>query len=198
MLITVRYPTPSASFAEQQDTIVSSFEQIDSNVIYIDCSGNGLSSLPENFGDLFPNLIHFDCSQNELSCLPLSLIKCCNLKYINYSENKIDKLPFQMERFIKRINNPRETPNIQFDIKNYFIHRSPDFNKEELIKYIVDDKIFNCKEQLIKYINDDEIHPKFLLTYGELLWNILMKIEKDLPVEEKNAIKRMFNEDMIE
>jgi Leucine-rich repeat (LRR) protein len=117
MMITVKYPTPTASFAEQQDTFVSSFEQINGNVVYIDCCGNGLTSLPENFGDLFPNLIHFDCSQNELSRLPLSLLKCTKLEHINYDKHKIEQIPLQLLLFINRINNPREPPRIEFNFK---------------------------------------------------------------------------------
>ena len=70
------------------------------------------------------------------------------------------------------------------------------YNKDLLIKRILDDDILNCKEQLIDYINDDNIHSLLLLTFGEVLWYLLETVEKDFDLEVQKEIKNILNTDM--
>jgi hypothetical protein len=225
-------------YSIDDDTIiVSSFEEIEDHVVYVDCSHNQLKSLPENIssnwtnltyfycrnnqlkflpeniGENWANLTHFYCGRNQLTSLPLSLMNCRNLRYIDYSNNEIDDLPIQLMRFINRINQANtiglniynnsqnvHNSNIQLSIKQSIKNITtrkdlPTFDKDKLITIIVDDKVLNCKEQLIEYINDDNIHS-LLLTFGEVLWYVLMTIEKDFSVEEQTEIKSILNTDM--
>jgi Leucine-rich repeat (LRR) protein len=178
------------------------------------CGYNYLTSLPENIGDNWTNLTHFYCNINQLISLPLSLMNCRNLTYINYGNNEIDNLPIQLMRFINRINQVNtnglniyndsqnvHNSNIQLSIKQSIENITtrkdlPNFNKDKLISIIVDDKVLNCKEQLIEYINDNNIHSLLLLTFGEVLWYVLMTINKDFSVEEQEEIKKILNTDM--
>jgi Leucine-rich repeat (LRR) protein len=184
------------------------------NLTDFDCGDNKLTSLPENIGENWTNLTHFYCYSNQLTSLPLSLMNCRNLTYINYGNNEIDNLPIQLMRFINRINQANtnglniyndsqnvHNSNIQLSIKQSIENITtrddlPEFNKNKLISIIVDDKVLNCKEQLIEYINDDSIHSLLLLTFGEVLWYVLMTIEKDFSVEEQEEIKKILNTDM--
>jgi hypothetical protein len=184
------------------------------NLTQFYCSLNQLNSLPENIGENWTNLTHFDCYKNQLESLPLSLMNCRNLRRINFSNNEIDNLPIQLMRFINRLyqtntNNLNiyndsqnvHNSNIQLSIKqsieNITVRQDlPKFDKNKLISIIVDDKVLNCKEQLIEYINDDSIHSLLLLTFGEVLWYVLMTIEKDFSVEEQEEIKKILNTDM--
>jgi hypothetical protein len=184
------------------------------NLMIFYCWGNQLNSLPENIGENWTNLTHFDCSFNQLTTLPLSLMNCRNLRYIDYSDNEIDDLPIQLMRFINGINQANtnglniyndgqnlHNSNIQLSIKQSIENITtrtdlPEFDKNKLISIIVDDEVLNCKEQLIEYINDDNIHSLLLLTFGEVLWYVLMTIEKDFSVEEQEEIKKILNTDM--
>jgi hypothetical protein len=178
------------------------------------CGENQLLSLPENIGENWTNLTYFVCSFNQLTTLPLSLMNCRNLRYIDYSDNEIDDLPIQLMRFINGINQANtnglniyndgqnlHNSNIQLSIKQSIENITtrtdlPEFDKNKLISIIVDDEVLNCKEQLIEYINDDNIHSLLLLTFGEVLWYVLMTIEKDFSVEEQEEIKKILNTDM--
>jgi Leucine-rich repeat (LRR) protein len=184
------------------------------NLMIFYCSNNQLISLPENIGENWTNLTHFNCHNNQLNSLPLSLMNCHNLRNILYYGNEIDNLPIQLMRFINRIrqvntnglniynnNQNVHNSNIQLSIKQSIENITtrddlPEFNKNKLISIIVDDKVLNCKEQLIEYINDDSIHSLLLLTFGEVLWYVLMTIEKDFSVEEQEEIKKILNTDM--
>jgi hypothetical protein len=184
------------------------------NLTHFNCSSNKLRLLPENIGSNWTNLTYFVCSDNQLTTLPLSLMNCHNLTYIYYSNNEIDNLPIQLMRFINRINQANtnglniyndsqnvHNSNIQLSIKQSIENITtrndlPKFDKDKLITIIVDDKVLNCKEQLIEYINDDSIHSLLLLTFGEVLWYVLMTINNDFSVEEQEEIKKILNTDM--
>jgi hypothetical protein len=186
------------------------------NLTHFDCSSNNLNSFPENICSNWLNLTRFFCFRNYLTTLPLSLIYCHNLRYIKYYDNVIDNLPIQLIRIINMLNQPNthklniyndsqnvHDSNIQLSIKksieNITIRQDlPEFDKDKLITIIVDDKVLNCKEQLIEYINDDSIHSLLLLTFGEVLWYVLMTINKDFTVEEQEEIKKILNTDMID
>jgi Leucine-rich repeat (LRR) protein len=184
------------------------------NLTHFDCYSNQLTSLPENISENWTNLTHFNCHNNQLNSLPLSLMNCHNLRNILYYGNEIDNLPIQLMRFINRIrqvntnglniyndNQNVHNSNIQLSIKQSIENITtrtdlPEFDKDKLITIIVDDKVLNCKEQLIEYINDDSIHSLLLLTFGEVLWYVLMTIKKDFSVEEQEEIKKILNTDM--
>ena len=133
---------------------------------------------------------------------------------ISYYENEIDNIPIQLLRFINnRNNNNINELNIYNDSQN--IHDSSiqlsvkesidritirtdlqKYNKDNLLEYIINDNIINCKEQLIEYINDDNIHSLLLLSFAEILWYVLMTIEKDFSEDEQKEIKNILNKDM--
>jgi Leucine-rich repeat (LRR) protein len=184
------------------------------NLTHFRCSVNHLISLPKNIGSNWANLTDFSCRNNHLKSLPLSLMNCRNLRWFHYSDNEIDNLPIQLMRFINRIRQTRtnelniyndgqnvHNSNIQLSIKQSIENITtrkdlPEFDKDKLISIIVDDKVLNCKEQLIEYINDDNIHSLLLLTFGEVLWYVLMTINKDFSVDEQSEIKYILNTDM--
>jgi hypothetical protein len=201
-------------YSNQLTSLPENISENWTNLTQFDCSGNQLKSLPKNIGSNWTNLTLFNCYNNQLKLLPLSLMNCRNLTYINYSNNEIDNLPIQLMRFINRLyqtntNNLNiyndsqnvHNSNIQLSIKqsieNITVRQDlPKFDKNKLISIIVDDKVLNCKEQLIEYINDDSIHSLLLLTFGEVLWYVLMTINNDFSVEEQEEIKKILNTDM--
>ena len=162
----------------------------------------------------FPNLQHFDCSNNNLKSLPLTIMNWNNLIFLQYENNEIDNLPIQLLRFINRLSNNNinklniyndgqniHDSNIQLSVKESIERLSTRtdidvYNKDELIKYILDDEIINCKEQLIEYINDDNIHSLLLLSFAEVLWFVIMTIKKDFNLETQIEIKKVLNQDM--
>ena len=182
------------------------------NLQILYCYRNKLTTL----GKLnLPNLQKLYCYNNELTTLPLWLMNT-RLNYIRYENNEIDNLPIQLLRFINRIRNVNinnlnvyndnqnvHNSNIQLSVKdsiNRLTTRTdlPKYNKEELIKYILDDTVINCKEQLIEYINDDSEHSLLLLTFSEVLWYVLMTIIQDFNEETQNEIKGVLNDDMAD
>ena len=182
------------------------------NLLYLDCHYNKLTTL----GELnLHNLQELYCHYNELTTLPLWLMNT-RLNYIEYENNEIDNLPIQLLRFINRIRNSNinnlnvyndsqnvHNSNIQLSVKdsiNRLTTRSDleEYNKEELIKYILDDNIINCKELLIEYINDESEHSFLLLTFSEVLWYVLMTIKSDFNEETQNEIKSILNADMAD
>jgi Leucine-rich repeat (LRR) protein len=184
------------------------------NLRSFNCYNNQLKSLPENIGETWTNLTLFNCRDNQLTSLPLSLMNCHNLGYINYDNNEIDNLPIQLLRFINRIDQANtnnlniyndsqnvHNSNIQLSIKKSIENITvrldlPKFDKDKLISIVIDDKVLNCKEQLVEYINDDYIHSLLLLTFGEVLWYVLMTINNDFSIEEQEEIKKILNTDM--
>jgi hypothetical protein len=182
------------------------------NLESLRCSYNNLTSLPENMN--FPNLESLNCSSNNLTSLPLCIMRLNYLTLFKYENNEIDNLPIQLLRFINRLNNSNtdklniyndgqnvHDSNILLSIKESIerltIRTDIDvYNKDELIKYILKDDIINCKEQLIEYINDESIHSLLLLSFAEVLWFVIMTINKDFDNETQKEIKKILNQDM--
>jgi len=163
----------------------------------------------------FPNLQEFYCFRNNLIHLPVCILNWRNLRKINYINNPIELSP-QLARFINRINNGSinnlnvygDTQNvhnasIQVTIKdsiNRLTTRSDlsKYNKDDLIKIILEDKDLNCQEQLIEYCADDSIHSLLLLNFSEILWYVLQTIKKDFNEETQKEIKLILNQEMKE
>jgi len=136
-----------------------------------------------------------------------------NLREIEYYDNPIELSP-QIARFISRINNGSinhlnvygDTQNvhnasIQITIKdsiNRLTTRSdlPKFNKDDLIRLILEDNDINCQEQLIEYCTDDTVHSLLLLNFSEVLWYVLQTINKDFNEETQKEIKIILNQEM--
>jgi len=176
------------------------------------CYHNNLTSLPENMN--FPNLQKFYCNHNNLRTLPLCIMNIRGLRKICYSNNAIDDLPIQLFRFINRLNNNNinrlniyndgqniHESNIQLSVRESINRLSTrtdidKYNKDELIKEILEDDVINCKEQIIEYINDNSIHSLLLLSFGEVLWYVMRTIKIDFNMETQKEIKKVLNEDM--
>jgi len=183
------------------------------NLQIFDCYDNKLTHLPENMN--FPNLQEFDCSNNNLIHLPVCILNWRNLQALEYSNNPIELSP-QLARFINRINNGSinnlnvygDTQNvhnasIQETIKdsiNRLTTRSDlsKYNKEYLMKLILEDKDLTCQDQLIEYCADDSIHSLLLLNFSEILWYVLQTIKKDFNEETQKEIKLILNQEMKE
>lgn len=54
---------------------------------------------------------------------------------------------------------------------------------------------FNCSNNKLKFLPDN-IHSLLLLSFPEILWYVLMTIEKDFNEDQQKEIKNILNKDM--
>ena len=74
---------------------INSFDEINNNIIYLDCNSNNLNSLPDHLNLL--NLQNFSCDNNNLTSLPENISEILpNLQYLNCSNNNLTILPDDM------------------------------------------------------------------------------------------------------
>ena len=83
MPINVKYNDDTCGKYDDFDNITDNM-----NVIYIDCSNNNLTSLPDNMNILFPNLKGFYCDNNNLTSLPPNM-NFPKMKYFNCNNNNL-------------------------------------------------------------------------------------------------------------
>jgi len=176
------------------------------NIIKLNCSGNELTNLPAEIGNLM-NLQNLYCSYNKLTSLPVEFGNLMNLQKLYYYGNEIEYIPPNIQRLLNRQKTNQKVysdsqnvhnHNIQEGIKksiNNLISIKPNINEKELLDLIIKDAVLSeqCKSSLIEYSNENSIHSLLNLTFKDILLAVYNQIELH---EHKQEIKRVLNEEM--
>src|SRR5436190_4918527 len=135
------------------------------------------------------------------------------LTFMSYRNNQVD-LPIQILRFANRIrsstvkklnvyndNQNIHNSNVQLSVKNSINNITmrndlPKFDKNELIKIILNDGILDCQEQLLEYIDCDTEHSLIFLTFAEVLWFVIQTINRDFTENVQKEIKFILNQEI--
>jgi len=180
------------------------------NLTQLYCSGNILTDL-SNISALV-NLTHFGCGNNRLTNLPHSIITCRQLKYFNYTNNPIEYIPPNIQRFIQRMNNTQTVGNIYSDIQS--VHRSSvtnsvkksienllsdrdELSSERLIEIILEAPSLteDVKNQIIQYMEDKEELVSSMVTFEDVLSKVIARIIDHV---ESSELYKILNEQMTE
>jgi hypothetical protein len=180
------------------------------NLKYFWCYRNQLTELPDLSS--LVNLIEFACCFNQLKTIPQSIVSCRRLEYFAYTNNPIDYIPPNVQRFIQRMRDIRTFGGIYTDSQS--VHRSSVTNsvkksienlmndkssleKERVIAIILENDILseNIKSRIVQYIEDREELIHSMITFEDLLIKVISRI---ISHSDPNELFRILNDQMIE
>ena len=169
-------------------------------------SSNNLSSLPENIFNSLTQLQELYLSNNKLTSLPTSIIRCNNLNYIKYSNNEINYIPPNIQRFLNNLN--QQTNHLQVyndgqNVHNHSIQESiktslenilnvpKTINKDNLISDLIENNYMNehSFRLLLEYCQNTSVHSVLNITFEESLLHILEFINLELSQHKQEILK---------
>jgi hypothetical protein len=143
--------------------------------------------------------------------IPIEIIHCTNLQKLSYHNNEIDYIPFQVIRFLDKINNIIEIQvyNDNQNVHNHSIQQSISSSISKIMatplkstETIIMDEILNddiltskTKELLIEYSNHPDYHSVLFITFKELLMYAWELIQEN---KHKNEIKTILNNEILD
>jgi len=172
------------------------------NLEILKCNNNNLTIFPNIYNNV--NLNFLDIKNNSIKSLPAEISMCYKLNDFLFSNNPIEYIPPNINRFISRkkykqyIYNDKQSVhnnNIQKCIRESVNNLLNDGFHNFTIEKIINDNILkkNIKEQIIEYCNDINIHSTLGLTFKELLSYVWYRIEYH---QDKDVIKSILNSEM--
>jgi len=157
---------------------------------------------------------------NNITRLPAELAQCpaATLRTFRYSNNPIDFIPPNVQRWLDRYDYYQDQQNAQIYQDSQNVHNrqiqqcikdslnriinachvngAPTYSSfEEVRNVIVNDSILSpqCKTQLIEYASDQTEHRDLGVTFAEALQYVFTRIERN---EHKDGIKDVLNKEM--
>ena len=172
------------------------------------CNNNLLTTLSVT---LPLNLYRLDCSNNQLTTLPNSITRT-QCTYLNFSNNPIEYLPIQINRWLNRIKTHQHVYQDSQSVHNHSIQlgimdtvtwltrTEPTIELHQVIEAICEaNESFQfqpkSKQLLMEYCNDPEVHGTFQLTFAELLTAVWSHI-LTYPLPIKNEIWKVMDTEM--
>jgi len=161
------------------------------NLKYLNIYYNKLTSLSEGIFDNLVNLEELKLDNNNLISLPLSLRNCRRLHTLYYTNNPIEYIPPQLQRFLDRMR--KAIHSISKDNQNVHdsaIQRSlntsisnllkekPVLTTEEVVTFITNSEFITpeAKSYLLTYSEDETIHSVHDVTFSEVLTPVICEI----------------------
>jgi len=180
------------------------------NLTYLNCSCNQLTNL--SVISALVNLTQLICPRNQLTALPHGIIACRRLEYFDYTDNPIEYIPLNIQRFIGRMRNTQTIGNIYNDSQS--VHRSSVTNSvRKSIENLLGDKTGissvrlieiilkepsladTVKSQIIQYIEDKEELVSSMVTFEDVLSKVIARIISRSDSEE---LFKILSEQMTE
>jgi len=180
------------------------------NLIHLYCSSNQLTDLSDISAII--NLAQLICRHNRLAALPQSIIACRRLEYFDYTNNPIEYIPPNIQRFIDRMRNTQTIGNIYNDSQS--VHRSSvtnsvrksienllsdrdELSSERLIEIILKEPSLTdtVKSQIIQYMEDKAELISIMVTFEDVLSKVIARIISRSDSEE---LFKILNEQMTE
>jgi len=202
----------SLILSENKITIIPSqiFNLTELKILLI--NNNKICQLPKEIQYLIKlEILYIQC--NNLTILPLEIINLKNLKKFPIFDNEIENLlnPI-IYRFINKIksgggnihnfynnNQNIHSSSIQESIKNSIFNLMENINNinDNLIDLYLNDDILpvKIKNILIEYLNDTTVHSQLECTFKEVLYAVLLEINK-LPLDIQIEVKNRLNEEL--
>jgi Ran GTPase-activating protein (RanGAP) involved in mRNA processing and transport len=200
--------------------------KLNNTLTHLNLKSNGMINKPGNnaitalANALTTNtsLIHLDIRDNNITRLPSELSQNRTLRQFLYTDNPIDYIPPNVERWLNRFENQENIQNIQIqndsqnvhnrriqqstlDSYNRIINATPGLPpKEEIIKMIheFDNDEFNkcegLKSFLLQTAQQNLVQTTLQITFAEALWYVFKRIEIN---PSKNEIIKILCEDYV-
>jgi Leucine-rich repeat (LRR) protein len=167
------------------------------------------NNLTELDKDIFSNLTQLQdlyLSNNNLTSIPSSITRCYNLIDIDYSDNEINYIPPNIQRFLDNIyqqTNHLQIYNDSQNVHNHSIQESikislenilnvpKQINKAHLIDHLIENNHMNEKSKrlLLEYCQDASVHTVLNITFEESLLHVLEFINQKLLEHKKEILK---------
>jgi len=180
------------------------------NLTVLDCSRNQLTDLSDISALI--NLINLTCCNNRLTALPQSIIACRRLRYFGFTDNPIEYIPPNIQRFIGRMRNTQTIGNIYNDSQS--VHRSSvtnsvkksienllsgktELSSKQLIEIILKEPSLTdtVKGQIIQYMEDKEELSSSMITFEDVLSKVISRI---IGRTDSGELFKILNEQMSE
>jgi hypothetical protein len=166
-------------------------------------------------------LQEFNCVSNQITEIPIEITNCKNIDIFLYSNNPIEYIPPQIQRWLdpieyippqiqRLLNRNKTSQEIYNDLQsvhnhnirqgitnsiNYIMKSMPTLDKESLKLAIINNALLEerTKQLLFDYIEDKSIHSILNITFEELLISVY---DFALKHEHKDAIFTVLNTEM--
>ena len=181
----------------------------------IDIQGLQLPNLQELFcfsnqiiniqGLQLPNLQKLFCYQNNIK--NLSILITNRLNYIDYSNNPVEYIAPNVQRFLNRSKSKQNVYNDSQNVHNHHIQECIRNSIQNIIsikpdiynvnEYVLNDNVFKetTKQILFEYMSDTKVHSTLQITFEELLQCVLTVIDSN---QHSKEIKEILNQEMLD
>jgi len=180
------------------------------NLTDLSCSNNELTDLSDI--TTLVNLIYLTFRNNRLTALPQSIIAYRRLRFFVFTDNPIEYIPPNIQRFLDRMYNVQTVGDIYSDSQS--VHRSSvtnsvknsienllsgktELSSDQLIEIILGESRLteDIKGQIIQYIDDKEELVSSMVTFEDVLSKVIPRI---IEHAESSELFKILNDQMTE
>jgi Leucine-rich repeat (LRR) protein len=174
------------------------------NLTYLNLNNNKLNHLDNDIFNTLTNLQILNLINNNLTTLPSSITHCRQLNEIYYSDNEINYIPPNIQRFLNNLTQTSKTIQIYNDSQNVHNHHIQECIKtslENILNYpksinksSLINELFNSKMNdrslrlLLEYCNDNSVHSVLNITFEEALLHVLEYINLELKANRDDIL----------
>jgi Leucine-rich repeat (LRR) protein len=165
---------------------------------------NHLTYLDNNIFNNLTHLLELSLYYNHLTSLPSSIINCMLLYNISYSNNEINYIPPNIQRFLNNLKQTSKHLQIYNDNQNVHNHHIQEciktslenilnypknINKSSLINELLNSKMNDRSLRLLlEYCQDNSIHSVLNITFEEALLHVLEYINLELKANRDDIL----------
>ena len=172
------------------------------NLQELDCTHNQIIDID---GLQLPNLQVLNCCDNNIR--NLSILITNRLNNIYYSNNPVEYIAPNVQRFLNRSKSKQNVYNDSQNVHNHHIQECIRNSIHNIIsikpaiynvnEYILNDNVFKetTKQMLFEYMSDTTVHSTFQITFEELLQCVLTVIDSN---QHSKEIKEILNQEMLD
>jgi Leucine-rich repeat (LRR) protein len=170
--------------------------------LYLD--NNNLIYLDNNIFNNLTHLLELTLYDNKLTTLPSSIIHCRHMNQIYYSDNEINYIPPNIQRFLNNLTQTSKKIQIYYDNQNVHNHHIQEciktslenilnypktINKASLINELHNSKMNDRSLRLLlEYAQYASVHSLLNITFEEALLHVLEYINLELKANRDDIL----------